>query len=314
PASLSIAVALPDHKEVRAVSLLRAADTALTRARRISGGSGYQIYDSYMQTRTLRRLTLGTELRYALERDEFSVAYQPIVAIADGLIVGFEALVRWNHPQLGFVSPGEFVPVAEESGLVVPIDRWVLSRACRDIARWNGGRSRKKPLTVHVNLSAHQFAEDDLVDCIVETMSQSGAEVSMLHLEITESTLMQDTFRAVEVIRQLRAMGLRVALDDFGTGYSSLSYLHLFPLDYLKIDRMFVSQVEAGERDRKFVQVMLDLAETMQLVPIAEGVETTAQRDCLRELGCGHAQGYLYSKPVSVQEVDALIAVGSIAV
>ena len=230
------------------------------------------------------------------------------MSLGSGQVVGFEALVRWQHPTRGLVPPLAFIPLAEETGLIVPLGRWVLEAACRQAARWNASRQRAgaTPLFVSVNLSARQFTQSDLVDDVAQTLVRSALEADALELEITESVLMDQSEAGVRALRDLRGIGVRLVLDDFGTGYSSLSYLKHLPLDTIKIDRSFVAGIEQSA-DRSIVDAVIALAHGLGIGVVAEGIETDAQADQLRELGCDLGQGYLFSRPVPAEQTATLL-------
>jgi EAL domain-containing protein (putative c-di-GMP-specific phosphodiesterase class I) len=251
------------------------------------------------------RAQLGSELRRALERDEFRLFYQPKYDLASGHASGCEALLRWQHPERGLVSPAEFIPVLEETGLIVQVGEWVLQRACEDIRAWHAqGLPR---VSVAVNLSARQFRQSDLHARILRIVRAARVEPSLLELEITESQLMQDPDHAIAMLRSLSEAGIRIAIDDFGTGYSSLAYLTRFPVAALKIDRSFVAGVLSNEPDAAIVRTIVDMAKTLGFTVVAEGVEQQAQAAFLRGLGCDQAQGFLYARPMPAHELAVLV-------
>jgi EAL domain-containing protein (putative c-di-GMP-specific phosphodiesterase class I) len=252
-----------------------------------------------MSAQTLERVELESDLRLALERGELRVHYQPIVTLASSEIVGFEALVRWQHPTRGLVPPLAFIPLAEETGLIVPVGKWVLETACRQAAKWRAGRTgpTDTPLFVSVNLSARQFMQADLLEDVAAILAETGIEAGALELEITESVLMDQSEAGIRTLRRLRALGVRLVLDDFGTGYSSLSYLKHLPLDLIKIDRSFVAGIDEIA-DRSIVEAVVALAHGLGIGVVAEGIETERQAARLHKLGCDLGQGYLFSRPV----------------
>jgi diguanylate cyclase (GGDEF)-like protein len=294
------AYGLPDY-------MLRSADMAMYRAK-ASGKARYEMFDRRMHAQALARLQTETDLRRALERHEFAVHYQPIVAIAEGRICGMEALVRWNHPERGVVGPGEFIPVAEETGLIVPIGRWVLETACRQLAVWQREHGGAQPLSMCVNLSVRQFAQPDLVESVAAAIASSGIAPASLKLEVTESVIVENPAAASGVLGDLKALGVELYMDDFGTGYSSLSYLSQLPIDAIKIDRSFVSQMDVLDRHFQLVRTVLTLARSLNLRAVAEGVTTEAQLAALRSLGCEQAQGFFFSPPVICEAAGALLA------
>jgi EAL domain-containing protein (putative c-di-GMP-specific phosphodiesterase class I) len=264
-----------------------------------------------MSDQTLERIDLESDLRAAIERAELRLHYQPIVTLDDGAIVGFEALLRWQHPRRGLVPPLSFIPMAEETGLIVPIGRWVLETACRRAARWRRAavKAGRTPPSVSVNLSARQFNSDELVDDVTRILEETGLEPTALELEITESVVMDQSEAGVRALRQLRDLGVHLVLDDFGTGYSSLSYLKHLPLDTIKVDRSFVAGLD-GTADRSIVDAVIALAHGLGIGVVAEGIETASQLERLRELGCDLGQGYLFSRPVPADRVARLLRKG----
>lgn len=286
--------------------VLRDADIAMYRAKAL-GKARYEVFDTDMRARAVARLGLETDLRRAVDRGEFQVRYQPIVSLASGRITGFEALVRWQHPGHGLVSPAEFIPVAEETGLIITIDRWVLREACRQMRAWQVQFPADPPLTISVNLSSKQFAQPDLVEQVEQILQETGLDARSLRLEITESVIMDGAEAAAAVLAQLKALGLRVHMDDFGTGYSSLSYLNRFPIDTIKIDWSFINKMVVNGDNSGIVQTIVMLAHELGIDAIAEGVETAEQLAQLRALKCEYGQGYFFSRPLDREAVEALI-------
>ncbi len=300
----SIGIAVPPRDGEDAQALLKNAGAALFRARE-QGGDTYQFYAPELNDKALRRLSLESDLRRALEREELIVHYQPKVDISSGRVVGAEALVRWRHPERGIISPGEFIPLAEESGLIAAIDEWVLRAACAQNRAWrDAGLPR---LRVSSNLSARLFRRLDLVEMIAGVLRETGLDPDLLDLELTESSVMSDAETATATLRGLRELGAHVSIDDFGTGYSSLSYLKSLPVDYLKIDQSFVRDATAEPNDAAIVMAIITLAHSLNLKVIAEGVETDEQFRFLRLLRCDEAQGYLFSKPVPAEDFARLL-------
>ena len=305
--SASMGLALAQGERSTPDELLREAEIAMVRAK-VDPVHRHFVFEPSMSEQTLERVDLESDLRLALERDELRLHYQPIIALDGGRVVGFEALVRWQHPTRGLVPPLAFIPLAEETGLIVPIGKWVLETACRQAARWHrtwradGGA----PLFVSVNLSARQFTQADLVEDVALTLDAAGLDPSALELEITESVVMDQSEAGIRALRDLRALGVRLVLDDFGTGYSSLSYLKHLPLDTIKIDRSFVAGIDAIA-DRSIVEAVIALAHGLGIGVVAEGIETHAQAALLRELGCDLGQGYLFSRPVPAARTAALL-------
>jgi EAL domain-containing protein (putative c-di-GMP-specific phosphodiesterase class I) len=251
---------------------------------------------------------METDLRHALDRQELRVYFQPVVDLDTGNINELEALVRWERPGYGLVSPTAFIPIAEETGLIVPIGQWVLEEACRWAQRWQHSSPAQHPLGVSVNLSARQFQHPQLLADIARTLRETGLDPHNLKLEITESVVMQDAEATIETLESLKELGIRVAIDDFGTGYSSLSYLKRLPVDTLKIDRSFVNGLGQDAQDTAIVDSVLALARTLQLSVTGEGVETTAQARHLRQLGCDRGQGFLFARPLPPADIERLLA------
>ncbi|MFN2643744.1 MAG: PAS domain S-box protein [Burkholderiales bacterium] len=301
-ASIGIATFPADGDNAEA--LLGAADAAMYRAKQ-SGRNAFQFFTAEINQRTRVRAHMGLELRRALERKEFTLVYQPKFDLASGEPCGAEALLRWDHPERGRVTPAEFIPVLEETGLIVPVGEWVLRRACEDLKTWL--RLGAPAMPVAVNLSARQFRQPDLEERIRAIVSAAGIAPSLIELEITESQLMHDPDHAIRVLHALGEAGVRIAIDDFGTGYSSLAYLTRFPLASLKIDRSFVADVLDDEADATIVRTIIDMAHTLGFTVIAEGVERESQAAFLRALGCEQAQGFLFARPMSSQEFVALV-------
>jgi diguanylate cyclase (GGDEF)-like protein len=290
-----------------AETLLAAADAAMYRAKQ-SGRNGYHFFTAEINQRTRARAQLGSELRRALEREEFALFYQPKYDLETGKPCGAEALLRWKHPERGLVSPAEFVPVLEETGLIVPVGEWVLRRACEDQKAWRQAGADLVPLSV--NLSARQFRQEDLDARIWALVAASGIEAGLIELEITESQLMLDPAHAIRVMQALRSRGIGIAIDDFGTGYSSLAYLTRLPLSALKIDRSFVSGIEGQNGDAAIVRTIIEMARTLSFTVVAEGVETERQVAFLREFGCQQAQGYFFARPMPADDFTSLLGLG----
>ncbi len=304
--SASIGIALSTSGYDRPEDILRDADTAMYRAKE-NGKGRYEMFDKDMHARAVSRLRLERDLRQAIEQKEFCVYYQPIISLETEKLAGFEALVRWNHPVEGLILPSEFIPVAEETGLIVQIGQWVLEEACRAVNYWQQQSSVHRSLTLSVNLSAKQVSQSDLLDQVSHALEQSGLDPRCLKLEITESVVMENAEAATVMFKRLRALGVQLSIDDFGTGYSSLSYLHRFPLNYLKIDRSFVNRMTETGENAEIVRTIVTLAHNLGLQVIAEGVETPQQHEQLKAVGCEYAQGYLFSRPVAHDSVQALL-------
>jgi len=307
--SVSIGIALSNPAYDQPEDILRDADTAMYRAKSL-GKARYEVFDADMRASVMARLQLETDLRHALDRGEFRNFYQPIVDLVSGEIVGFEALSRWQHPTRGLVGPNEFIPVAEETGLIRELGWWNLREACRQITEWRAGSIAHRHLTISVNLSAKQFLQPNLVADISKLLRELALPPEALKLEITESTVMADPSAAVEMLQQIKSLGVRLAIDDFGTGYSSLSYLHRFPLDTLKIDRSFISSMCEGGEGMEIARTILPMANNLRLDVVAEGVETVQQVALLQKLQCKYGQGYYFSRPLSAEGTTALLAGG----
>jgi diguanylate cyclase (GGDEF)-like protein/PAS domain S-box-containing protein len=285
--------------------ILRDADTALYRAKAQGRGRCVE-FDASMHDRAVELLQLETSLRRAVERNEFHLHYQPVVSLASGQIKGAEALLRWKHPERGLVPPMEFIPLAEETGLIVEIGAWVLREACRQMKEWQA-RLGQPDLEIGVNLSSRQFQGPGLVAAVAEVLRATGLSPRCLRLEVTESLLMDKHPNVAQTMTELRAMGVRIDLDDFGTGYSSLSYLHQFPIDTLKIDRSFIQRLGATDDAQEIVNTILALASSLDMEVVAEGVETEQQLEQLRKMRCAYAQGYHLSRPVEAVQFEALV-------
>jgi EAL domain-containing protein (putative c-di-GMP-specific phosphodiesterase class I) len=292
-ASVGIAVATVG---ISAGDLLRNADVAMYRAK-AAGGGRYQVFQPAMHAAALRQMELSAALRQAIDGDQFVLHYQPIIELDDGSVVGMEALLRWSHPELGLLDPAEFVPVAEDSGLIVPIGAWVLREACAAMARWTDADGAPGAGWVNVNLSGRQLADPNIVEHVRDALADSGLSAQRLTLEITESVLMQDSEANMRRLRRLRELGVRLAIDDFGIGYSSLAYLRAFPVDELKIDKSFIAGIPQDEDALAVVQTILQLARSLGLRVVAEGVETPAQYLALRALGADLVQGFYMARP-----------------
>jgi len=305
--SLSIGIALSTPAYEQPEEILRDADTAMYRAKSL-GKARYEVFDADMRASVMARLQLETDLRRALERGEFRNFYQPIVALVSGEIAGFEALLRWEHPTRGLLAPSEFIPVAEETGLIRELGWWNLREACQQISAWRASASAHRHLTISVNLSAKQFLQPKIVEDIRELMRDLALPPEALKLEITESTVMADPTAAVEMLQHIKSLGIRLAIDDFGTGYSSLSYLHRFPLDTLKIDRSFISSMGNDGEGMEIARTILPMANNLQLDVVAEGVETIQQVAFLKKLHCKYGQGFYFSRPLSAEGTTALLA------
>ncbi|MBV8886449.1 MAG: EAL domain-containing protein [Chroococcidiopsidaceae cyanobacterium CP_BM_RX_35] len=305
----SIGIALSTTNYAIAEDILRDADIAMYRAKALSlGQTRYEVFDTSMHAQVSTLLHLETELRRAIERKEFRLDYQPIVLLESGTITGFEALVRWQHPDRGLVAPADFIPLAEETGLIVSLGWWVLREACRQMRAWQLRFPGTEPLTISVNTSGKQFAQPDLSEQIKKILQETQLNAHSLKLEITESVLMENAEVATAMLLQLQALDIRISLDDFGTGYSSLSYLHRFPIDTLKIDRSFILDLGADLDKMEIIRTIIGLAENLKMEVVAEGVETRQHVDQLKRCKCKFGQGYFFSKPLNSKTAEALLA------
>jgi EAL domain-containing protein (putative c-di-GMP-specific phosphodiesterase class I) len=261
--------------------------------------------------RAVAALKTGNDLHRALDRDELVLHYQPIMDLRTGRVLGFEALIRWNHPERGLLAPAAFIPFAEETGLIVPMGTWALETACRQTAYWQSVRDRvtdSPPLSISVNLAARQVSDRTLAKTVAEIIDRTGIAATAVCLELTENTLMQDTASTVEALQALRSQGVHLSIDDFGTGYSSLSYLKRFPVESLKIDRSFIDGLGRESEDTSIVEAIIRLAHALELSAVAEGLETPTQLETLRTLGCDYAQGYLLGYPMPAEVIGDLPA------
>lgn len=303
-ASIGIAFSNKDYTE--AEEILRDADIAMYRAK-ARGKACHQIFDQTMHEEVRNRLHIEREMRQALEQEEFCLYYQPIINLNNGSLSGFESLIRWQHPIRGLVSPVEFIPIAEENNLILPLGRWILHESCRQMRAWQKENPAAENLMVSVNLSCKQFVQPDLVEQVAFALTETGLSPKNLKLEITESYLMENSELAVKTVSRLRGLGLQLSLDDFGTGYSSLSYLHSLPVSYLKIDRSFVSRMMDNKENSEMVETIIRLAQNLKMKVIAEGIETIEQMVHLQMLNCQYGQGFFFSKPVEPDLAGNLI-------
>ncbi|BAI70801.1 signaling protein [Azospirillum sp. B510] len=305
-ASIGVAVATPSHE--RPDDVLRDAEIATARARE-QGGGRQAWFDPAMQSHVVEQVRLEHDLRGALvSGNDLWVAYQPIVEMVTGGLAGFEALMRWNHPERGNIPPGIFIPIAESTGLVLSLGTWVLRQACLQIAEWQDRREPgSAPLFMSVNLSSHQLSDPNFVQVVREVLRETGVEPSWIKLELTESAVMDKAEQSIRLLRDLRALGIKLSIDDFGTGYSSLSYLHKLPIDSLKVDRSFVSAMHQSEENRAIVRIIMDLARLLGFDVIAEGIETSADANLLRALACDYGQGYHFARPLPPDQAGKLV-------
>lgn len=304
--SASMGIAHSDNNYKKSEEILRDSELAMYRAKR-QGKAQSIVFDNRFRESNLSPIDLDTDLRRALERNEMKLHYQPIISLKDGTIAGFEALLRWNHRSRGTISPSEFIPLAEETGLIYELGQWVLREACEQTAIWNQEQQQNNQLEISINLSSRQFTDPNLVSGIIENIKKPGFNAECLKLEITESALMQNAQRSIDMLNQLKDLSVKVCVDDFGTGYSSLSYLHTFPIDTLKIDRSFVHDMSRNYRNMEIIRTIIMLAHNLKLDVIAEGVETAEQYAQLSALGCQFAQGFYFSRPVDKNDATRLI-------
>jgi diguanylate cyclase (GGDEF)-like protein/PAS domain S-box-containing protein len=291
----------------QAEEIIRDADAAMFHAKK-KGRAQFQVFEPKLRQKALELLHIETDLRKAIDKKEFELYYQPIVSLETGAIIGLEALIRWNHPQQGMIGPVTFIPVAEETGLIIPIGRWVLRQACHDLVRWQKKMKHLRSLFISVNISGKQFLMPSLIDDVHDVIKECGLSAERLMLEITETTLMENTDETFDLIKSLKKDGIQIVIDDFGTGYSSMSYLQQLPVDTIKMDRSFVSKIRAvPDQNKKIVETIISLAHILRMNVVAEGVETREQHDVLSGMKCQLAQGYLFSRPLSRQKMNEIL-------
>ncbi len=301
--SVSIGIALGAERYERPEQVLRDADIAMYEAKG-QGKSSFEIFDAKMHANVLDRLQLEADLRGALDHQQFVLYYQPIMNLKIQQLTGFEALVRWNHPKRGLIYPLEFIPIAEENGLIYPIGEWILKEACRVLKLIQTRYVSQSPLTMSINISSKQFNQHDLVDKLTSFLLETGVDPRTLALEITESMIMENVDSAVETMKQMRSMGIQIHIDDFGTGHSSLSYLHRFPVNALKIDRSFINRLSSDGANKEIITSIVSLADSLHFDVIAEGVEKEYQLFNIQQLKCGYGQGFLFARPMSVHALE----------
>jgi diguanylate cyclase (GGDEF)-like protein len=301
----SIGIVLADGRYKRGEDMLRDAEIAMYNAK--DGKQKWAIFEKAMFAQSIERQRLETDLRYAIVCNELELFYQPIVGLDDCSVSGFEALVRWNHPKKGLLLPSDFIPAAEANGLIAPMSIQILKDACDQLARW-ADRYADRPMLMSVNISAANLSDPNLIGQIEAVLLETGIHPDSLKLEITESAVMDDAESAIETLRRVKETGVSLSIDDFGTGYSSLSYLQKFPLDYLKIDRSFVGELEKGGESEEIVRTIVTLAKALKLKLIAEGIETPYQLEKLREFGCEYGQGFLFSRPLPAHKAESLLS------
>jgi len=305
---VSLGIVLKTDGYDRPDALLRDADTAMYRAKEL-GKSRFKVFNRKMHDQALQLMELETDLRRAVDLREFEVFYQPIICLGARKVCGFEALVRWKHPEHGIIAPGDFISLAEDTGLIYSIDNLVLEEACTQVKKWQDMLGRGYgDLTVNVNISGKHFGQSMLAGQVGRVLEETGLGADSLYIEITESALMDNPSVAGEMLQQLKDHGVRICIDDFGTGYSSLSYLQRFPIDVVKVDRSFINEVEHDQDSQAIVRTVFSLGESMGLKIVAEGVETSAQLEFLENEGCQFVQGYFFYKPLTAAEVDRILA------
>jgi diguanylate cyclase (GGDEF)-like protein len=305
-ATVSIGILTNAERYDQPEDVLRDADIALYQAK-LNGKARFALYDNHMGEQAQNRLALENDLRFVLERNELELHYQPILTLQSDRIVGFEALLRWRHPHRGLVAPNEFIPIAEETGLIIPIGQWVLTEACRQLRQWQIDFPQMPPLTMSVNISAVQFTAPDFVDQIKQMLQTVGLDPTSLRLELTESVWLNSTTEPIALFRQLSDMGIQLHIDDFGTGYSSLAYLHYFPIRMLKIDRAFLDKMDQEGGSKDLVRTVIAMAHDLGMEAVAEGIETVEQLENLKQFGCDYGQGYLLSRPSNRMGIEALL-------
>ncbi|GAB4570978.1 MAG: hypothetical protein Tsb008_01100 [Rhodothalassiaceae bacterium] len=302
--SVSIGIASTETSNGHPEDLIRDADISMHRAK-TTGRGRTELFAGEQHGRRIDQLQLEADLRRAIEAGELELFYQPIVDLETGATIAFEALTRWQHPTRGYIPPSDFIPLAEDTGLIVPLGRWAIEEACRRFASWLALSPEVGRMYVNVNLSGMQFVQDDVPATVARALARSGIEGRHLRLEITESALVADPKGATEHLHRIKALGPTLALDDFGTGYSSLNYLNSFPIDCIKIDRSFVSRIDADEQSAKIVRIITMLADTLRMSVVAEGIENSEQHLRMRSLGCRFGQGYLFSRPLPAEDAEA---------
>ncbi|MDJ0729268.1 MAG: EAL domain-containing protein [Crocosphaera sp.] len=308
--SASIGITISDAKYQKVGDILRDVDAALNQAK-IKDKASYTIFRQEMHFEAVNRLQLDNDLRRAIEHQEFELRYQPIVELNTTRIIGFEALIRWQHPEKGWISPAKFIPVAEETGLIIPLSNWILNQGCQQMCEWQKLSDHSQNLIISINLSVKQFSDNNLVEKIINTVQELGMNENCLKLEITESSIIKNTEEVCSILTQLKDLGIKLSMDDFGTGYSSLSYLYRFPFDTLKIDRSFIKDMAQSIDKLRLTQTIIHLANDFGMEVIAEGIETREQLQQLQQLGCPYGQGYYFAQPLTAQEAQKVILEGN---
>jgi len=303
---INIGIAPFDYEHVMPEDILRDSDIAIQHAK--DKNLNIAVFDKNIRAKHLERIRLEADLRHAVARNEFVIHYQPLISLEDGRMMGFEALLRWTHAELGFISPAQFIPISEDSGSIVPITHWILKQTCEQLVKWNSSRDENDQMLVSVNISARHIAEGTVVGDVKKALDESGLSPELLKLEMTESTAMDDAEVTIEILKELKELGVQLSIDDFGTGYSSLSYLHRIPFDTLKIDRSFVINAEnEASDDLNILESIVLLTKNLKKKVIAEGIETEKQLGLLKGLNCDYGQGYLFSRPIPVDKMTKLL-------
>jgi diguanylate cyclase (GGDEF)-like protein len=306
PLRLSLGVALNESSDTNVDDLIRDADVAMYSAKQRGGGK-YVFFEQSMRTGAAKRLELEMELRVAVAKNQLAVFFQPYIDLKTGRLVGAEALIRWPHETRGMISPVDFIPLAEETGLIVPIGRWIMEQACHQARKWHERFPSRAPFAMSINVSSIQLAQPDFVKEVGRVLRTTGVQPEAITLEITETALMEDTDQGARALHDLKELGVRLAIDDFGTGYSSLNYLQRMPFDTLKIDRSFVNKIDRGGDELALCRTIVELARTLSLKTVAEGIELSAQADVLSRLGCDIGQGFLFARPVPAEEITRML-------
>ncbi|MCO6511424.1 MAG: bifunctional diguanylate cyclase/phosphodiesterase [Aridibacter famidurans] len=302
---LYIGIAPFDHEQLKPEDILRDADIAMHSAK--EENNSVAVFDKQTRSKYLEYIRLEGDLRYAIEKNELALHYQPLISLKGGELIGFEGLLRWFHSELGFVSPGLFIPISEDNGSIIPLTKWVLREACSQLQQWREISDEHDDLVISVNISGRHLADKSLIYDVQEALDETGLPARCLKLEITESTAMENAERTIETLNEVSNLGVKLSIDDFGTGYSSLSYLHRLPFDTLKIDRSFVLNVGENGEDSGILQTIVSLTKNLKKEVVAEGIETEKQLSLLRDLGCDYGQGYLFSKPLPSSEMETLL-------
>ncbi|MEW6107814.1 MAG: GGDEF domain-containing phosphodiesterase [Nitrospirota bacterium] len=300
----SAGITISSEEYERPEDMIRDADIAMYQAK-AKGKDYYEFFDPLMYAKTLTLLHLETDLRRAIERNQFQMHYQPVVELDTEEVIGFEALIRWNHPERGLICPLEFIPLAEETGLILSMGEWIINECCRQLHEWQMQFPQYSVMKMSVNISTKQFLQTNLADMIKEILERNCVDACCLSLEITESMIMENDEHALVVLKKLQEMGIHIHIDDFGTGYSSLGYLHRFPINALKIDRSFIEKMFGSDENMEIIKTIVSLAQNLKLDLIAEGIEFKDQLNCLKSLKCRYGQGFLLLRPMQAKDIEA---------